>query len=317
VQETLSISVGGKVLEVPALELLGVKIVVQGTFLKRAEIFDEYWLERDRLPPVEAVLSELHVSAHRPDLFSFTQRVPDVDPLHDYQHSFENYAVLPLSTFERWLNEQIPTTTRRNVRASEKRGVSVQVCDFDDDYVAGISSIYNESPVRAGRRFWHYGKPLERVRQENGTYSTRSTFLAAYLRGVMVGYMKIVWDRHTAAIMQILSKIETRDARPNNALMAEAVRQACARRKSYLIYERFDYGNKVGDPLTRFKQANGFVRMDVPSYCVPLTSKGRLAMTLDLHRSLKDRLPESVAACLRAVRTKWVEVGTPMRADPQ
>ena len=109
--------------------------------------------------------------------------------------------MLPISTYEHWLQQQIPAATRRNIRASEKRGVTVRVCRYDEDYVKGISSIYNEAPVRAGRRFWHFGKDLESVRIENGTYAARSTFLAAYRGEEMVGYLKMVWDKRTAAIM--------------------------------------------------------------------------------------------------------------------
>ena len=306
-QETLRISVRGKPVHVPVRHVQGVDVVVEGRLLKRAKIFDEYWLERDRLPAMESVVDALRSQPSPPDLFVFTQRVPETEPQHHYMHELENFAVLPLKTFDQWMQTQIEPATRRNVRASEKRGITVKVCEFDDVYVSGISSIYNESPLRAGRKFWHYGKAIDNVRGENGTYASRSLFLAAFLKGEMVGYMKIVWDRRTATIMQILCKTAARDARPNNALMAEAVRQACARGKDYLIYEQFDYGNKVGDSLTRFKQSNGFVRMDVPRYCVPLTAKGSVALSLGLHRDLKDRLPESIAARLRAFRTKWLE----------
>jgi hypothetical protein len=303
-QGTLEITVRGKPLRVPAISIGGVVVVVQGRLLTQARIFDEYWLERDRIPARQSIIDDLRSRKDCPDLFLFTQRVPDVEPQHLHAHDHDNFAVLPLTTFEHWFQEQIAAATRRNIRASEKRGVSVKVCDYDDAYVAGISAIYNESPSRAGRGFWHYGKPIAAVRRENGTYADRSTFLAAYVNGEMVGYMKVVWDHSTAAIMQILSKTAARDSRLNNALMAEAVRQACARNIKHLIYERFDYGNKVGDSLTKFKQGNGFVRMDVPRYFVPLTAKGRFAVSLGLHRDLKDRLPESVASRLREVRSK-------------
>ena len=302
------ITVRGKPLCVPLISVGGVAVIVQGRLLTHARIFDEYWLERDRLPARQSMIDELRSMEGSPDLFSFTQRVPDVVASYPYVHDHDNFAVLSLTTFEHWFQAQIAAATRRNIRASEKRGVSVKVCDYDDTYVAGISSIYNESPLRAGRSFWHYGKPIEVVRRENGTYAARSTFLAAYVKGEMVGYLKIVWDRRTAAIMQILSKTAARDSRPNNALMAEAVRQACARGIEHLIYERFDYGNKIGDSLTRFKEANGFVRMDIPRYCVPLTAKGRFALSLGLHRNFKDRLPEPIASRLRELRLKLQEL---------
>ncbi len=269
------------------------------------EIFDEYWLEREALPSYETLIRELRARGERPDIFTFAQRVPDADPVHTYYHELDNYAVLPLSTYDHWFQEQIPATTKRSIRASHKRGVSVRVCDYSDDYVRGISSIYNEMPVRAGRRFWHYGKDIESVQRENGTYAARSTYLAADCEGEMIGYLKVVWDKQTAAIMQILSKISLRDARPNNALMAEVVRQSCRRGVKYLLYEKFDYGKKRGESLTRFKENNGFIRMDVPRYYVPLSGRGVVALRLGLHRELKESVPEWVAAPLRNLREKW------------
>ena len=74
-------------------------------------------------------------------------------------------------------------------------------------------------------------------------------------------------------------------------MLAEAVRQCCARGVGHLIYEWFDYGKKTGDSLTKFKENNGFVRMNIPRYYVPLTAKGHLALRTGLHRSPKERIP--------------------------
>jgi hypothetical protein len=303
---TIDATVKGKPVSFTALRLHGVDVVVRGRLLRIGEVFDEYWLERKALPSMDALLDDLGKAAGRPDLFAFTQRVPDHVPAHQ-GHFLEwtNYAVLQLSSYEHWFERQIPASTRRNVRASEKRGVDVRVCDFDDAYICGISSIFNETPVRAGRRYWHFGKDIETVRKENGTYADRSIFLGAFVGEDMVGYLKVVCDTRTAAIMQILSKTTARDQRVNNALMAEAVRQVCARGIQYLLYEHFDYGNKTGDTLTRFKQSNGFERMDVPRYFVPLTLKGATALRLGLHHNLKERMPESIASRWRAWRTRW------------
>ena len=155
-------------------------------------------------------------------------------------------------------------------------------------------SIFDESPVRHGRKYWHYGKDFAAVQEENGTYRERSTFLGAYLKDEMIGYMKIVWDTRSAAIMQILSKMEFLDKRPNNALLSEAVRLCSERGVNHLLYERFVYGNKGEDSLTRFKESNGFVRMDLPRHYVPLTHKGSIALRLGLHRDSKDLVPQGM-----------------------
>ncbi len=304
VKDSLDVSVRGRQVQVPAIEVCGVTVVLQGRLPRIGEIFDEYWLERASLPEPDEVIAALKARPDRPDLFTFSQRVPDTEPRYRHHTEWDNFAVLPLTSHQAWLDEQVPASTRRNIRASAKRGVRIRVSQYDDAYVQGIKAIYDETPFRAGRKFWHYGKELDAVRRENGTYATRSTYLAADVEGAMVGYLKVVWDRDTAAIMQILSKTAVRDLRPNNALLDETVRQCCARGVKYLLYEKFDYGNKTGDSLTRFKENHGFRRMDIPRYYVPLTTRGALALRGGLHRSLKERLPESVAAPLRALRSR-------------
>jgi hypothetical protein len=306
-QGALEISVRGKPVRVTSLRTRGVDVIVSGRLLRTARIFDEYWLERETLPRPEDLIAELKAQRFPADVFVFTQRVPETGSRYAYRYDLDNVAVLPLSSYEHWFGKQIAPAARRNIRASEKRGIVVRCRDYDDEYVRGISAIYNEQPVRAGRKFWHYGKDLEAVRRENASYGARSTFLAAYLGGEMVGYLKLVRDVRTAAIMQILSKTSARDARVNNALMAEAVRQCCTHGIEYLLYERFDYGRKTGDSLTRFKQSNGFERCDVPRYVVALNLRGRLAIRLGLQRRLQDRIPESIAAPLRRLRSRWDE----------
>ena len=71
------------------------------------------------------------------------------------------------------------------------------------------------------------------------------------------------------------------------------------------MYENFSYGKKQGDSLSRFKEVNGFQRMDLPRYYVALTPIGRAAFRLGLHHRIVDHLPESVMARLRKLRTAW------------
>lgn len=303
-----NVSVKGKIKSVSAIRACGVSVLSRGRLVKTAEVFDEYWLERDLLPRPEALIAELQgIKKNKPDLFTFAQRIPNTDPAYNYDYEWINYAALPITTYEQWFQHQVPSACRRNIRASEKRGIIIQVSDYDDNYVRGIMSIYNETPIRAGRKFWHFGKDFATVKRENGTYAERSTYLAAYCQGEMVGYLKIVWDRPTAAIMQILSKTSFRDHKPNNALLAEAVKQCCLKDVKFLLYEKFDYGQKTGDSLTKFKQNNGFIRMDIPRYYVPLTLKGYWALRLGLHHKLTERIPEWIAAPLRNQRTKLYE----------
>jgi hypothetical protein len=105
--------------------------------------------------------------------------------------------------------------------------------------------------------------------------------------------------------MQILSKMEFLDKRPNNALLSEAVKLCSERGVNSLLYERFVYGKKGEDSLTRFKESNGFIKMDLPRYYVPLTHKGSIALRLGLHRDPKDFVPQWLHKRLLDFRDKW------------
>jgi hypothetical protein len=306
-RDTFDISVKGRRKTVPTWHIDGVTIIQRGHLLKTAEIFDEYWLERETLPSPVSVIETLRQEKPKPDLFTFAQRIPDIEARFGYPMELGNLAAIPISSYDHWIQKQISAATRRNIRASEKRGVVVHVAEYNEDYVRGIMSIYNESPIRHGKKYWHYGKDFETVKRENGTYAERSTYLAAYYKDEMIGYLKIVWDKHTGAIMQILSKLAFLDSRPNNALLSEAVRQCCLKGVKYLLYEKFVYGNKVEDSLTKFKQNNGFVKIDVPRYYVPLTNKGLIALRFGFHKNLKQRVPEWILAPARDLRTRWYE----------
>lgn len=306
--DTVTISVKGELVDMPCRHVRGVSLVTTGRILRTSRIFDEYWIERASIPSPQDVVADLSGEGIASDLFVFTQRVPEYEPCYAglYRYDYDNSAVLELSSYEAWLNHQIPSATRRNVKASAKRGVVVRQAEYDDHYVAGIKSIYDETPFRAGRRYWHFGKSLESVRRENGTYQARSVYLGAYKEGELIGYLKMVVDGETAAIMQILSKLAERDARPNNALIAAAVQICCERGVRYLQYEKYDYGSKRGDSLTRFKQSCGFTRMNLPKYYVPLTIRGRLALWTGFHKGLAERVPERLAAPLREARSRFL-----------
>ena len=311
-----TISVRGKNHNVQSVSLGGADIIVTGRLVRTAEIFDQYWLEAKSLPDPVTAIEACRAMRARPDLFTFAQRVPHAAPAYEYYREFDNVAVIPLTSYEAWLAKQVTSATRRNIKAAHNRGVEVRVAPYDETYVRGIMSIYNESPIRQGRRFWHYGKPFAAVQAENGTYADRATFLAAYVGGEMVGYLKVVWDDRTGAIMQVMSQIKHYDKRPNNALLAEAVKQACARGIEYLQYESFVYGNKTDSSLTEYKKNNGFVRMEVPRYFVPLTARGAVALRLGLHRDQKDRLPAWVRTRIPEWRAKWYRLRAPQEVAP-
>ena len=123
----------------------------------------------------------------------------------------------------------------------------------------------------------------------------------------MIGFIKLVMDesRNQACLVHILSMVQHKDKAPTNALIAHAVR-ACAEHKiPFLVYEHFTYGKKEGDSLSHFKEVNGFQRIDLPRYYVPLTPLGRAALRFGMHHRLIDRLPESWLSKFREYRASW------------
>jgi hypothetical protein len=235
------------------------------------------------------------------------QRVQEPEPKYRYPMEWDNFAALPVSTFDHWWNKQLGFKARNKAKQAEKKGVIIREVPFDDALVHGIWKVYNECPVRQGRPFSHYGKDLETVRSEEATYLDSSVFIAAFLGDEIIGFIKMVSDetRSQAGLMNIVSMIQHRDKAPTNALVAQAVRSCADRGISHLVYANFAYGKKQPDSVADFKERNGFLKINVPRYFVPLTGIGWAALRLRLHHPLVDLVPEPLVAKLRGYRNAW------------
>ena len=60
----------------------------------------------------------------------------------------------------------------------------------------------------------------------------------------------------------------------------------CKSRHFSFVYSKFAYGKRLRSSLSDFKERNGFQRIDIPRYYVPLTRWGLIAFRLGLHRQL-------------------------------
>jgi hypothetical protein len=179
----------------------------------------------------------------------------------------------------------------------------VRPVSFDDDLVRGIKAIYDETPFRQGRRFPHYGKDLETVRRENSSYIERSQFIGAFLNEQLIGFIKMVFTGNSARIMQILSMNAHFDKNPANALLSAAVETCSQRQVAHFIYGQYVYGNKLSSSITEFKRRNGFQQILLPRYYMPMTARGRAAVSLGLHRGISAMLPESAITFLLDTRS--------------
>jgi hypothetical protein len=286
------------------LDVCGEKIRVSGRLLRIARLEADGY---EFIDDPEAMVDGLRRSGTRIDLFTFRQKPPDTSRKYAYPMEWDNVAAVPVSTYDHWWNNQIRPEARNRARQAGKKGVVIREVPFDDALVKGIWEIYNESPVRQGRRFPHYGKDIKTVYQEEATFLDSSFFIGAFLGDKLVGFLKLTADqtRSQVNLMNILSMVEHRDKAPTNALIAQAVRSCAERGISYLVYQSFSYGKKQADGIMKFKQVNGFQRIELPRYYVPLTNGGWAAFHLGLHHRFVDRLPESVLGRIRSLRNAW------------
>jgi hypothetical protein len=286
------------------MEVLGKRLLINGQLIRTGYIDGEGY---QFLNDPEAALAALHGLGTRIDLFTFIQKLSDTTPKYPYPMEWDNMAVLPVTTFDDWMKNQINFKVRNKVRKAAKNNVSVREVPFDDALIRGIHGIYNESPTRQGRRFGHYGEDIEAIRNTKATFLDQSIFIGAFLNDDLIGFIKLVAneDRTQAGLMHIISMLQHRDKSPTNALVAQAVSSCAQRGISHLWYAKFQYGKKSNDSLMEFKRANGFQKVDVPRYYVPLTPIGRAALRLGLHRGLADWAPDSVVAVYRKLRSSW------------
>lgn len=286
------------------MKICGKDIRVRGRLIRIAQLEGDKY---EFLDDPETMLDGLRRSGTRIDLFTFMQKLPETSPKYAYPFEWDNLAVLPVSTFDHWWTQQIGFKARNKAKQATKKGVAVQEVPLDERLVRGIFEIYKESPIRQGRRFAHYKMSRERVREYAGTFLDQSVFVGAFLDEKLIGFAKLTWDqtRTQANLMHIVSMVEHRDKAPTNALIVQAVRSCADRQIPYLVYSNFSYGKKQRDSVTDFKERNGFSRIDLPRYYVPLTHLGKMAFHLGLHHRLADHVPETLASKLRDLRKSW------------
>lgn len=276
----------------------GLAIKVGGRLLRTARLADEYYVGA---PDPAALVAELR-QRRAADVFSFVQELHDTTPRFAHRLSWDKMAVLPLSTYANWFDKQIKFKPRNRLRKAWKAGVETRTLEFSDELVRAIMAIYNETPLRQGKRNWHYGKDFDTVRREHATFLERSEFIGAYFKDELIGFAKVTHGERSSIIMNIVAKMSARDMSPMNALIAKSVECVTARNIPLL-----NYGVWGRRGLNDFKVAQAFECLDVPRFHVPLTAKGQWALKHDLHRGLKERMPEAWIVKLADTRAKLNE----------
>lgn len=275
----------------------GTEITITGRLIKTARLREEWY--RDVENPASLV-ERLKGGRCKADLFTFWQRLPEVNRKYEYYNEWESIAAIPIKNFTFWWEEQINPKVRNLVRKAEKKGVEVKVVDYNDDFIMGMTKIFNESPVRQGRPFWHFGKDFETVKREFSRNLFREDLIAAYYLKELIGFIFLADAGKYADITQIISSLKHRDKSPINALLAKAVQMCDERECPYLAYASWMSGT-LGD----FKRHNGFEKIDLPRYYIPLSTKGMLALRSNLHHGVRGVLPRRTVDALRMLRSEW------------
>jgi hypothetical protein len=195
-------------------------------------------------------------------------------------------------TYDEWW-DSIGKKTRNMVRKAEKSGIITKVPPADEKLAEGVWKIYNETPIRQGRTFSHYGVALANVR-DTVLSAKDSTFIGAYLEDRLAGFIQLVYGHEIVIISQILSLQEQWDKAVNNALLAKAIQICATNQHRWLMYGRI--GNHPS--LDRFKENHGFKKFILRRFYVPLTTKGKIATKFGLHKEIRDTLPSSVKYAL-------------------
>lgn len=294
-KETL---VDGAVKRIRCLDIDGQVYRISGWPVTVVQLEDD-WYE-DVEDPERTIHTLTNTSTARADLFSFWQRPLTHWPKHPYYRNTESIAILPISTYEEWFKNQINSKTRNMIRKSQKRGVTTTMSSFDDGFVEGMTSIFNESPIRQGRSFWHYGKDKETVRRHFSRYLSRELLIRADLEGEMVGLVMLGDAGDFAIVGQVISSLRHRDKAVNNALVAKSVEICAEKGWNSLCY--YYWGD---DSLTAFKRSCGFQKIEAPRYYVPLTNLGRFALKFGAHRGLRNMVPTNVKSHLKKLRNSW------------
>jgi hypothetical protein len=296
----------GVPITVDALRVNTQTFLIMGNFIRTAELKD-FWAE-DVDNPSE-VIRQLKNGPVKADILKFWQRIPESEPKYPYHHEWQDVAAIPITTHKHWFEKQISQSARNKIRKAAKNGVEVQEEQLSDRLIRGITELYNDSPIRRGKRFWHYGKDFETVKKELSDDLNICRFVTAYWEGELIGFIKFfMFDRYARTTL-ILDKLSRREKSPMNGMISKVVEICADNNMPFLVYSTWRKGDHG-----RFQASNGFVRTPVPEYFVPLTMKGRVALRVNLHRGIKGAIPEKAMIRLLNLRARWYAIR--YRANP-
>lgn len=280
------------------------ELATSGRLLKVIQIPEGYEDFVDVQDP-EDVVNALRKERPRADVFSFWQRLPDTQQRYSYHLEWDNVAAVKVVSYKEWMEQSVHPSVRTKLRKAVRQGVNVELMAFDDKLIQGMAEIFNETPIRQGRPYSHYGKQIEQIRAEWSVDLDFSVFVGATFADELIGFVKLSFTDRYAEMSGTICKLAHRDKPAMSALIARCVRFCEERGIPYLCYGKFTYGRKGEDSLADFKRHNGFRRIEIPRYFVPLTAWGRLSLKLGLHHGIAHHVPPWVLQRLLDFRTRY------------
>jgi hypothetical protein len=221
------------------------------------------------------------------DILTFLQEAHVERSTFPFHKEAASASLLTFTSFDGWWTG-LHFKARNKARKVQKTGVELRPAKLDDDFVRGVEKIYNESPLRQGRKFTHYGKTFATIKEDLGSFPECTFFIGAYHQNELVGFMKLFEGEGILRTVHIIATFAHRDKCVMDALIAKGVEIAGQRG-----IRHFHYGDWAYRGLGVFRVKFGFARHDCPRYFVPLNFRGRLALKLGLHRPFRDRIPQS------------------------
>ena len=136
---TVEILVRGKKVRVPAVTVQGRTVVITGTWLKTASVFDEEVVDGEVVENPESFLHELAQTRCGADILTFPQRIPETQPKYSYPFEWDNVAVLPITSYDDWYRNRTDANVKRNLKRAAKVGVVTRSSPLDDTFVGASS----------------------------------------------------------------------------------------------------------------------------------------------------------------------------------
>lgn len=305
-ENSVEVRVRGRWIATTVVDINGKKLIATGKWLRTAKVRGEEMMESELENP-EVYIEKLKGHANdalKADIFTFTQKLPAVSAKYPYPMEEESVAAIHLTSFKEWWDD-LPQESRKNVRRSQKRGVTVKIKEFDDDLIQGIRQVNDDSPLRQGMPNGYYGKNYHETKKLYGEFVGRCDFICAYFGDELIGFLHLVYRGDVASILNLTTRPSHFDKRPANALMAKMVEICEAKGVSYISYGLYNYGNKRDHPLRTFKIRNGFREILMPRFFIALNTWGSLCMKAKLHRGLIGILPHSLIKIAAGARSVW------------